>query len=153
MTGRLRGRATRLWAVLTLLTCVAASGCGVFDDTAKATPEPSRRPPLDTLQASEVGDRLTVTAVVTGVSSPRSFTVYDADLPEPGLLVLAATAVRAQDLVTVTGSVVLFTFTRFQDRYDLGDRRVYRRFESRKALIADEVRSWAASARPASGTG
>ncbi|GAA3939374.1 hypothetical protein [Actinoplanes auranticolor] len=153
MTGRFRGTATRLWAVLTLLACVAASGCGAFDKTEQAAPEPSRRPPLDTMQASDAGDQLTVTAVVTGVSSPRSFTVYDADLPEPGLLVLATTAVRAQDLVTVTGSVVVFTFTRFQDRYDLGDRRVYRRFESRKALVADEVRSWAASARPVSGTG
>lgn len=145
MARRLRTAMAKLLSAFTLLALLSASGCGASDDAAQVEPELSRRAPLNTMEASEVGDRLTVTAVVTGVSSPQSFTVYDADLPERGLLVLGATPVRTQDLVMVTGSVVLFTFSRFQDRYDLDDRRVYRRFESRRALIADEVRTWAVS--------
>ncbi|MEU8230441.1 hypothetical protein AB0C12_12670 [Actinoplanes sp. NPDC048967] len=153
MAGRFGRAAARLSSALTLLACVTVSGCGAFDNTAQAAPESSSKPALDTMEASDVGDRLTVTAVVTGVSSPHSFTVYDADLPERGLLILSATPVRTQDLVTVTGSVVVFAFSRFQDGYDLGDRRVYHRFESRKALIADEVRTWAGSQPPSTGTG
>jgi hypothetical protein len=145
MAERFRGKAVRIWSVLALLTCLAASGCSAFADTAPADPEPSRRPPLDTMEASTVGDRLTVTASVTGVSSQRSFTVHDVDLPDRGLLVLAEADARVgvPDLVTVTGTVALFTFTGFQSRYGLGDVRVYQRFESRKVLLADEVRSWA----------
>jgi hypothetical protein len=147
MAERFRGKAVRTWSVLALLACVAASGCSAFDHAARATPEPSRPPPLDTMEASTVGDRLTVTASVTGVSSQQSFTVHDVDLPDRGLLVLAAAdpRVRVPDLVTVTGTVALFTFTGFRDPYDLGDVRVYQRFESRKVLVADAVRSWAAS--------
>jgi hypothetical protein len=145
MAERFRGKAVRIWSLLALLACVAASGCSVFDDAAPAHPEQSRRPALDTMEASTVGDRLTITASVTGVSSRQSFTVHDVDLPDGGLLVLteAVPRVGVPDLVTVSGTVALFTFTGFRHRYDLGDVRVYQRFESRKVLLADKVRSWA----------
>lgn len=147
MRGRFRGTAARLLVLLILPAGLAASGCGAFDDTVQATPKTSSRPSLNTMEASAVGDRLTLTAVVTGVSSSQSFTVQDADLPERGLLVLGPAAVRTQDLVTVTGVVDLFTYAGFRERFRLADHRVYHRFESRKVLIADEVRSWAGPRR------
>ncbi len=125
---------------LVLLACLSALACSSPDE---AAPEPSQRPPpLGTIAASEVGDRLILTASVTDVPSARSFVVRDADLPEEGLLVLGEAAVRVPVLVTVEGTVQRFAFELFRDRYGLTDPAAYRRFEGRKILVADEVRSY-----------
>lgn len=136
------GIAGRLVAwCLVFVTCLAVVACGSSE---KPTPEPSRRPPpMGTIEASEVGDRLTITASVTDVPAGRSFVVRDVDLPDEGLLVLGEAAVQAPALVTVEGTIERFTFDRFGDRYALTDPAFYRRFEGRKVLVADQIRSWA----------
>lgn len=125
---------------LALLVCFSASACSSSD---KATPEPSRGPLLNTIEASEVGDRLTVTASVADVLPGRSFVVRDVDLPDNGLLVLGQAQVRAPALVTVEGTIERFTFDRFGDRYELIDTAAFLRFEGRKVLVAEDIRSWA----------
>ena len=137
------GFAGRLVAwCLVLLACVSVFAC--TSSVEEVAPEPSREPPapVDTIAASEVGDRLTVTASVTEVPPGRAFVVRDADLPGEGLLVLGDAEVRVPVLVTVEGTVELFAFDRFRDRYELSDAASYRRFEDRKVLVADEARSW-----------
>jgi hypothetical protein len=125
---------------LVVLACLSVFACSSSDEP---TPEPSPSPPLNTIEASEVGDRLTVTASVADVPAGRSFVVRDVDLPDDGLLVLGESDVRVPALVTVVGTIERFTFDRFSDRYELTDAAAYRRFEGRKILVADDVRSWA----------
>jgi hypothetical protein len=131
------------WCIA-LLACLALLACSSSDE---ATPEPSRRPPLDTIEASEVGDRLTVTASVADVPGAGSFVVRDVDLPDDGLLVLSEAEVQVPALVTVEGTIERFDLDRFSGRYGLTDAATYRRFEGRKILVADEVRSWAGTSR------
>lgn len=135
------GFAGRLVAwCLVLLTYFSVVACTSSDE---AAPEPSPGPPpVGTIAASEVGDRLIVTASVTDVPAGWSFVVRDVDLPEEGLLVLGRAEVRVPALVTVEGTVQRFAFDRFSDRYGLTDAASYRRFEGRKILVADEIRSW-----------
>lgn len=128
------------WCLL-LLTCFAMVACSSDKQPA---PEPSRRPPPpNTIEASEIGDRLTITASVADVPPGRSFVIRDTDLPDDGLLVLGTAEVRVPALVTVEGTVQRFTFLAFGDRYELADPSAYRRFEGRKVMVADEIRSWA----------
>jgi hypothetical protein len=134
----LSGRLAVWW--LALLACFSATACSSPDE---ATPEPSRSPLLNTIEASEVGDRLTVTASVTDVLPGRSFVVRDVDLPDDGLLVLGEAQVRAPALVTAEGVIERFTFDRFRDRYELADAAAFLRFEDRKFLLAEDIRSWA----------
>ena len=139
------GRLVARWLVL--LACLPVFACSAPPEP-EPEPEPSRRAPQATIEASEVGDRLTVTASVADVPAGRSFVVRDADLPDQGLLVLGDAAVRVPALVTVEGTVERFAFDRFRDRYELTDAAAYRRFEGRKILVADEVRSWSTSDPP-----
>jgi hypothetical protein len=108
---------------------------------AGGAPRPSPSAAFDTIAASEVGSRLVVTASVVAAPPGRAFVVRDADMPEQGLLVLGQTDVAASGLVTVEGTVDLFRFEVFSDRYELTDPAPYRRFEGRKVLVADTVRS------------
>jgi hypothetical protein len=134
LSGRLVAWCLALVACLSLLACTSSD---------EATPDPSRPPPLNTIEASEVGDRLTVTASVAGVPEEGSFVVEDADLPDDGLLVLSEAEVQVPALVTVEGTIERFAFDRFSGRYGLTDAAAYRRFDGRKILVADQVRSWA----------
>jgi hypothetical protein len=127
---------------LAVLGCLSLFACTSSDE---ATPEPSRPPPLNTIEASEVGDRLTLTASVADVPGEGSFVVRDADLPDEGLLVLSGAEVQVPALVTVEGTIERFAFDRFGERYGLTDAAAYRRFDGGKILVADEVRSWASA--------
>jgi hypothetical protein len=99
---------------------------------------------LRTIRDSEIGDRMTITAALVTVISERSFTVYDADLPDQGLLVLGRLPINAQpkDLITVRGVIATFDFERFQSAHDLDHQRHYRAFDDRKILVAEYVHSW-----------
>jgi hypothetical protein len=125
---------------LALLACLSATACSSSED---ATPEPSRSPLSNTIEASEVGTRLTVTASVADVLPGRSFVVRDVDLPDDGLLVLGEARVRTPALVTVEGVIERFTYDRFRDRWKLTDAAAFLRFEGRKFLLAEDIRSWA----------
>lgn len=132
----------RIARCLVLLTCFSAFACSSSDEV---TPEPRRSPPLGTIEASELGDQLTVTASVADLPVGHSFVVRDVDLPDDGLLVLGEADVRVPALVTVVGTIERFSFDRFRDRYQLAERPAYVRFEGRKILVAEKIHSWAST--------
>ncbi|GAA3347087.1 hypothetical protein GCM10020358_60550 [Amorphoplanes nipponensis] len=132
---------------LLLACCLLSGGCSPSDGD-----DPEPRPTqattiMNTIEASDVGDRLTLTAVVVRVLTASSFVVHDVDLPDDGLLVLGGslTAMHPHDLVTVAGTIDLFAFDRFRERFSLGPASSYGLFEGRKVLVAHDVRSWAAA--------
>ena len=104
-------------------------------------PAPTRTTPLNTIEASNVGVRIIVTAGVETVLSPQSFVVIDSDLPGDGLLVLgqAPAGLERPDLVTVYGVIDRFHHGHFADRYDLAPAPRYRRYEGRKFVVAADV--------------
>ncbi|WP_412751611.1 hypothetical protein [Krasilnikovia sp. M28-CT-15] len=131
---------------LLLASCLLSGSCSLSggDDP---EPRPTRTTIMNTIEASDVGDRLTLTAVVVRVLTASSFVVHDVDLPDDGLLVLGGslTSMHPRDLVTVAGTIDIFTFERFRGRFVLAPAPSYDRFEGRKVLVAHDVRSWAAA--------
>ena len=127
-----------------MVMCLALAGCDVSADP-EPEPMPSRSAPLDTIAAAAEGERIVLTAGVTGVLSDRAFVVGDVDLPDEGLLVLtpAAVDVAAPDLVTVDGVLRKFTFPAFRVPFGLVQAGPYEPFEGRKVLVAADVRSLA----------
>jgi hypothetical protein len=71
--------------------------------------------------------------------------VGDVDLPRGGLLVLGTPAqpLRGAALVTVAGSIVLFSYDRFAGTHELSGRNAYSPYSDRKIVLADEIRSLA----------
>jgi hypothetical protein len=98
-----------------------------------------------TIADSQIGDRVTVTAVLATVVSERSFVVQDVDLPDLGLLTLGNLPKRASppDLLTMRGVIATFDFDRLAWTYGLVPDSRYEKFLNQKILIAHDVRSWA----------
>ena len=140
---RLCGAALALVASLPLVGCTSSHRAPGAESSVGA-PVAAPSVTLRTIRDSEIGDRLTITAALVAVVSERSFTVYDADLPDQGLLVLGQLPVRAQpkDLITVRGVIATFDFERFRSAYDLDHEGSYRAFHGRKILVAEYVHSW-----------
>lgn len=131
-------------ALLALVMClILAAGCTSLANQDEPDPTPSVH--LDTVAAAGIGERLVVTASVADVLAGHAFVVQDVDLADQGLLVLGRVPadLAPTDLVTVGGTVELFTLARFGARYDLTDAARYQRFDGIKVLVADQVRSWA----------
>lgn len=146
------GQHPRMLAPLLAAVAVALAaltGCG-GDSTAPRQPSQQSSPsaPVSTLARATVGERLVLTAAVRQVLSERSFTMRDADLPDPGALVIAVsstgvssrslTDLEPDELVTVDGSVQRFRFQDFAG-YDLGDRDRYRAYEGAKYVAANAI--------------
>jgi hypothetical protein len=129
--------------VVLLMCLIFATGCTSL--TNPDEPDPTPTPKLDTVAAAGIGERLVVTASVADVLAGHAFVVQDVDLADQGLLVLgrAPADLAPTDLVTVGGTVELFTIAHFGPRYHLTDPARYQRFDGHKALVADQVRSWA----------
>jgi hypothetical protein len=109
------------------------------------SPAGSAATPLRTIADSEIGDQLTVTAVLVTVISERSFIVRDVDLPDQGLLTLGHLPTHAgpPDLLTLRGVIDKFDFDRLAWVYGLLPDDRYEKFRDRRILIAHDVRSWA----------
>ena len=138
------GRHTRAWPVV-LLVCLALVGCDTPRQEEIPEPGPTRGEVLDTIAATDTGERLVLTASVVSVLADRAFVVRDADLPRDGLLVLttARTELGAPDLVSVDGTVRQFTFESFRVPFALPEPIPFRSFEGRKVLVAAKVQSLA----------
>lgn len=138
------GWAAVLSALLLLAACTSPNR-GRDEQPTTPTPTASAGVPLKTIADSEIGDRLTVTAVLVSVISARSFVVEDADLPDRGLLALGQLPDQARppDLLTLRGVIDTFEFDRLARTYGLVQDERYDTFRGRKILIADDVRSWA----------
>jgi hypothetical protein len=138
------GRHTRAWLIV-LLVCLALVGCDTPRRDEIPEPDPTHSEVLDTIAATDPGERLVLTASVTSVLAHRAFVVRDADLPQNGLLVLttARTELQAPDLVSVDGTVRHFTFESFKAPFGLPDPIPFRPFEGRKVLVAATVQSLA----------
>jgi hypothetical protein len=134
----------RALALLLLVVGLVTPACTSSHDE-DHDPRPTRNAVLDTIAASTVGDRLTVTAGVAQMPDKRSFIVRDVDLPDAGLLVLGVhpAGLRPNDLVTAEGTIALFRFEHFRSPYQLSDAAAYASFEGRKCLVSENVRSWA----------
>jgi hypothetical protein len=128
--------------ILALTPAAACTSDHGRDDAASA---PRRTVPRDTIEATDVGARLIVTAIVAQVLTPQSFVVEDADLPEAGLLVLSEvrSKLSRHDLVTIDGSIDLFDYARFAERLTLTTRDAYREYDGQKVLVAVDVSSHA----------
>lgn len=126
-----------------LAAALLSAGC-----TREPAPEPPPRPastgPPSTLARAAIGDRLTVTAAVERVVGDGAFVVRDVDLTDGALLVLTRQAVEATppQLVTVEGTVVLFSYGDLAVEHGLGDPDTYRAFDGQKALAAGRVTVW-----------
>ena len=136
------GRSRSVPALL-LVVFLLASGCTGRDDEADVRPTHSAPP--DTIAATRVGARLTVTASVVRLLAARAFVVRDVDLPPDGLLVLGdrPSGLRTRDLVMARGTIQVFAFDRFGTTYQLADSAPFAPYAGRKVLVADLVRSWA----------
>ena len=130
---------------MVLAACLALTGCDLPWGNETPEPEPTRSAVLDTVAATEPGERLVLTAGVVTVLADRAFVVRDADLPENGLLVLttARTDLGAPDLVSVDGTIRQFSFESFKVPFGLSDPLPFQLYEGRKALVADKVQSLA----------
>jgi hypothetical protein len=119
------------------LVMAALPGCGGGDQPAV---EPKIEPVRNTIMRADVGDRLTVTAVVDRQLEDGSFVVTDADLPESGLVVLTTRppVLKPQMLVTVDGTIDRLTVVDHRHPL-LADAVPY---HGRKVLVADRVRVW-----------
>jgi hypothetical protein len=132
---------TRQWCRAGLVAVLLLGGCSTDGPAPRPSPSPETSTPSGTVERSDVGDRLTLTAVVERVLGPRSFVVRDADLADVGVLVLTTRPVEVAvpDVVVVAGTVTVFRYARSGgDR--LGDQRAFRQYEGRKALLAQTVR-------------
>jgi hypothetical protein len=134
----------QLLPTLLLLMCLLASACTTSSDDEDPVP-PTRSAVLDTIATTRLGQRLTLTASVDRLLETRAFVVRDVDLPPDGLLVLGdrPPGLRAPDLVRVQGMIQLFTFNGLGAAYHLTNAARYSRYERRKVLVADLIRSWA----------
>ncbi len=117
---------------------------GCTREPAPEPPRPAETGPASTLARAAVGDRLTVTASVDRVVGDGGFVVRDVDLTDGTLLVLTrqAVEVRPPQLVTVEGTVVLFSYGDLDGGPGLGDAAGYRAFDGQKALAAGRVTVW-----------
>jgi hypothetical protein len=97
--------------------------------------------PLGTLETTDTGSRIVVTAGVSAVLTTQSFVVRDVDLPAQGLLILGDVppGLGRPDLVTAYGIIERFDYSRYVTTYDLGPASAYARYEGRKLLVADDV--------------
>ncbi|PRY20124.1 hypothetical protein CLV70_1255 [Pseudosporangium ferrugineum] len=134
---------TRLtWLIFVLvvaLTAACTPGCTRDEPAA----EPRRTALRNTIEATNVGARLIVTATVTTILTPRSFVVADVDLPAQGLLVLsdARAELQPRGLVTVYGVLDRFDYARLAARFDLAAPAAYHAYDNRKILVAADVSS------------
>ncbi|WP_203789814.1 hypothetical protein [Paractinoplanes rishiriensis] len=82
---------------------------------------------------------------MTAVLTTQLFVIEDADLPERGLLVLGGpvSGLHDRSLVTVQGTIQRFELERLAEPYQLPADGDFARFEGRKVLLAESVRSWA----------
>ncbi|MCA2219029.1 hypothetical protein [Jidongwangia harbinensis] len=130
---------------MVLAVCLALAGCDAPWRDEIPEPEPTRSAVLDTIAATDVGERLVLTASVATVLGDRAFVVRDVDLPDDGLLVLTTTSTgfRAPDLVSVEGTVRRFTFAGFKVPFGLSGPRPFQLFEGRKVLVAAKAQSLA----------
>ena len=143
--GRPCGWTAVLAALLLLLTaCISPGRWHSAHPTTPASTASSTASP-STIANSQVGDRLTVTAMLVSVISARSFVVGDADLPDQGLLALGHLPEHARpaDLLTLRGVIDTFDFDRLAWTYGLVPDDGYDAFRGQKILIANDVRSWA----------
>ncbi|WP_431932233.1 hypothetical protein [Micromonospora sp. RP3T] len=120
------------------------TGCASRPADPQPTPEPTATVRLGTVARAEVGARLTVTASIERVLTRAAFVVRDADLTQGRLLVLSGDPAPAEppQLVTVSGTVIEFSYRDLSARYDLGSLGPYRNFEGGRALVAEEVTIW-----------
>ncbi|MEU1968630.1 hypothetical protein ABZ541_23285 [Micromonospora sediminicola] len=123
---------------------VLVAGCASRPEDPQPTPEPTSTVRLGTVARAEVGARLTVTATVDRVITGTAFVVRDVDFTDGTLLVLSVDPASAEppQLVTVTGTVVDFSYRDLSDRYELGPSGAYRDFEGGRALAAEDVTVW-----------
>ncbi|MEU8230461.1 hypothetical protein AB0C12_12780 [Actinoplanes sp. NPDC048967] len=131
--------------VLLIFAMAACSSPGRWHGTDPTVPSPSATATVRTIADSEVGDRITVTAVLVTVISERSFVVEDVDLPNRGLLTLGHLPEHSGqgDLLTMRGVIATFDFDRLAWTYGLVRDSRYEKFQDHKILIAQDVRSWA----------
>ncbi|WP_199516633.1 hypothetical protein [Nucisporomicrobium flavum] len=122
------------------LLLVLVSGCTSARRHEDA-PRPRSTTLLNTIEASNVGTRIIITAGVSAVLTRQSFVVRDADLPGQGLLILGdgAAGLEPPSLVTVYGVIDRFSYSHFVTTYDLGPEPVYERYEGRKFLVAADI--------------
>jgi hypothetical protein len=127
-----------------LVAALYVSGCN-RDLTAETPPRPASTSPPSTLARTAIGDRLTVTAAVERIVDDRAFVVRDVDLTAGALLVLTRQVVdmTPPQLVTVEGTVILFSYGDLAVEHGLGDDLdTYRAFDGQKALVAGQVTVW-----------
>ncbi|MDG4801439.1 hypothetical protein [Micromonospora sp. WMMD980] len=136
---RWRPGARRAAVALSAIVLLVA-GCAGRPDP-EPTPEPTPTVRLGTVARAEVGARLTVTATVDRVVTGGAFVVRDVDFTDGTMLVLSAEPITAEppQLVTVSGTVVDFSYRELADRYDLGPSGPYRSFEGGRAIVAERV--------------
>jgi hypothetical protein len=131
---------------MSLVLVACTSSHRVPDPTTASGDPPAAAPSvtLKTIRDSEIGARLTITAVLVTVLSEHSFTVYDVDLPDQGLLVLGHLPVSAQpnDLITVRGVITTFDFECLRSACGLDEEERYEVFRSRKILATQDIHSW-----------
>ncbi|PGH45386.1 hypothetical protein GA0070622_2942 [Micromonospora sediminicola] len=135
-------RRTHLAALSTAV--LLATGCAGEPEPPRPSPEPTSTVRLGTVARAEVGARLTVTATVDRVITGTAFVVRDVDFTDGTLLVLSVDPASAEppQLVTVSGTVVDFSYRDLSDRYRLGPAGAYREFEGGRALAAEQVNGW-----------
>ncbi|MEU4214140.1 hypothetical protein [Actinoplanes sp. NPDC026623] len=147
MTSSRNGLTTTHWTtagVICAFLLVLVGGCTSVrhheDD-----PRPRSTALLNTIEVSNVGTRLMITAGVSTVLTKQSFVIRDADLPDQGLLILGdgPAGLEPPSLVTVYGVIERFTYSRFFTTYDLGPASVYERYEGHKFLVAADITTWA----------
>ncbi|PGH42923.1 hypothetical protein COO58_19205 [Micromonospora sp. WMMA1996] len=126
------------------MAVLLATGCAGEPEHTGPSPEPTPTVRLGTVARAEVGARLTVTATVERVITGGAFVVRDVDFTDGTLLVLSTDPVTAEppQLVTVSGTVVDFSYRDLSDRYRLGPAGAYREFEGGRALVAEQVTGW-----------
>jgi hypothetical protein len=100
---------------------------------------------VTTVTATDLGERLNVTASVVAVLADRAFVVNDTGVTGHGLLVLTPTAtdVSPPDVVAVDGTIRRFSFDGFRAPFELTQRSAYQPFEGHKVLVAAEIRALA----------